>query len=212
MIRDMNVTWLEKRVWLPVAGIALSETTAPTVFRTWVSATSATAQVASSRVTNVVLTAQNDGLGWGMMVPYDLDITKQVRFRVHFTQTADSGTVTFALAYTPIIAGTTVIAVGGTALSTPIPAYTTALATDNVWLVTDFGVINRNTLPDTTDALTLLLTCTDASPNAGLGVLGLEMRYTPRRTQGQERNLLGGKRLVTNRPLGVQLNTTQEGR
>jgi hypothetical protein len=212
MIRDMNVTWLEKRVWLPVAGIALSETTTPTVFRTWVSSSSITAQVASSRVTNVVLTAQNDGLGWGMMVPYDLDITKQVRFRVHFTQTADSGTVTFALAYTPIIAGTTVIAVGGTALDTVIPAYTTALATDNVWLVTDFGIIKRNTLPDTTDALTLLLTCTDATPNAGLGVLGLEMRYTPRRTQGQERNLLGGKRLVTNRPLGVQLNTTQEGR
>lgn len=212
MIRDMNVTWLEKRVWLPIAGLAIGETVTPTVFRTWVSAASATGQIAASRVTGIAIAATNDGAGFGMMVPYDLDITKQVRFRVHFTQTADSGTVTWDLKYTPIIAGTTVISVGATALSTVIPAYTTALATDNVWLVSDFGVINRNTIPDTTDAMTFLLLCTDGAPNAGLSILGLEMRYTPRKTQGQERNLLGGKRLVTNRPLGVLLNTTQEGR
>jgi hypothetical protein len=194
--------------------LALSEASgAATTFRTWVSATSVTAQVASSGVTKLALSAQNDGATWGMLAPFDLDITKQIRWRVHFTQTADSGTVTFAVKYLAVPGdGSTVIAAPTATLDTAIPAYTTALATDNLWLMTDFGVILRNTIPQTTDALVVQVLCTDSSPNAGLGILGVEMRYSPRRTQGQERNLLGGRRLVTTRPLGVLLAPAQEGR
>lgn len=212
MIRDFNIEWLEKRVWLPVAGLMLAEgITGPQALQTWVSATSKTRQVGTSAVTALATTAQNDGGSMAMLAPYDLDINHKIRFRVHFTQTADTGTVTWALTYKPIIAGTSTIAAPATALDVVIPAYTTALATDDVWLVTDFGEIARKTLLDTTDGLLLKLICTDAIPNAALALLGLEMRYTPRRTAGPRRNIIGGRRMVTIRPLGVQLAPAQEG-
>jgi hypothetical protein len=37
------------------------------------------------------------------------------------------------------------------------------------------------------------------------------MRYTPRRMAGPRRNILGGRRTNTNRPLGTILATAQEG-
>lgn len=216
MITDYNLAWLEKRVFIPAAIGPLAEVTTPTVLRTWQSGTSVTAQIAASTATIVRTSAQNDGLTVLMLAPYDLDIKKAVRFRVHYSMTATSGTVTWKVLYDAIIAGrggatgVTVIAAPATALDTAIAAESgTVVAND--YRVTDFGVINRNKLADTTDALIIAVTTTDAAPVAGLGIIGLEMRYTPRRLSGPRRNILGGKRLVTTRPLGVQLATTQEG-
>lgn len=213
MIRDFNIEWLEKRIFIPwssMTGIA-QIVAAGTNFRSQQSATSLTTAIGSSLVEGLAIGAQNDGVSTFLMAPYDLDIKKAIRFRVHFTQTANSGTVTWDLKYTPIIAGTTAIAAPATALDTAIPAYTTALATDDLWLISDFGQINRNTIANTTDGLVMALICTDATPNAGLKLLGLEMRYTPRRTAGPRRNILGGRRMNTTYPLGVQLATAQEG-
>lgn len=219
MIRDYNIEWLEKRIFIPynaigggISGIVdATDASEDTALRAFASATAKVTEIGTSDIAGLAIGADNDGVSGFIMAPYDLDIKKQVRFRVHFTQTADSGTVTWVLTYTPVIAGTTAIAAPTTALSTAIPAYTTALSTDNVWLVSDFGIINRDTLADTTTGLLFKLICTDDTPNAGLSLLGLEMRYTPRRTAGPRRNVLGARRMNTSRPLGVQLHSTQEG-
>src|SRR6266446_1173366 len=213
MIRDKNVEWLEKRVFIPVYAGPLAETTTPTVLRTWQSATSVTAQIAASTATIVRTSAQNDGATVLWLAPYDLDRKKAMRFRVHYSQTATSGTATWQILWDQIIAtqagtaGATVIAAPATALDTVIPAASgTVVAND--YRVTDFGVLKKNTILDTTDALILAVTTTDATPNAGLGIIGVELRYTPRRTGGPERNIRPGRRLST--ALGVTLNATQE--
>jgi hypothetical protein len=217
VIRDFNIEWLEKRIFIPSGIGPLAEVTTPTVLRTWTSATSVTAQVASSGITKLAVSgASTDGMAVLMLAPYDLDIKHKIRFRAHYTSTATTGTVTWAVTYNALqgfsagTAGATVIAAAATALDTVIPAESgTTVASD--YRITGFGEIARGKIADTTDALIIQILCSDASPIAGLGLLGLEMRYTPRRTGGPRRNIIGGRRLVTGRPLGVQLATAQEG-
>lgn len=216
MIRDYNIEWAEAKLFLPVPVHGLAEVTTPTVLRTWQSGTSITAQIAASTASIIRTSAQNDGTTWLLQAPYDLDIKKALRFRVHYSQTATSGTVTWKVLYDQIVAtqagtaGATVIAAPASALSTAVPAASgTVVAND--YRVTDFGILVRNTIVDTCEALILAVTTTDASPAAGLGLIGLEVRYTPRRTAGPRRNVLGGRRFNVTRPLGVQLATSQEG-
>jgi hypothetical protein len=217
MIRDKNIEWLEKRVFLPwsvFTGISrvvnVTDASADPNFRSLVSATAKTAAVGSSVLAGLAIGAQNDGAA-GYWVFYDVDRGKQIRFRVHFTATADTGTVTWQVRYLPVVARQTAIVTPSLDLSTPIPAFSGLVATDNVWYVSGFGVLNKNSLPATTEALALLVRCTDAAPVAGLQFLGLEVRYTPRKTAGPERNLRGGRRLAVDQPLGVKLDPTQEG-
>lgn len=218
MIRDFNLEYLQKRIYIPVFNMSgvYQAVAAGVLFRSQQSATSLAAAVAASLVGKLGIAAQNDGASHQLMIPYDLDITKQLRFRVHFTQTAVSGTVTWQILYLPLIgaisgtAGATVIAAPATALNTVIPALSgTVVASD--YRVSDFGIINRNVLPDTTLGMVLALTCTDAAPVAGLGLIGLELLYTPRKMAGIRRNIQGGRRLTTSRPLGVQLVTGSQG-
>jgi hypothetical protein len=218
MIRDKNVEWLEKRVFLPWSAfsgitrvVSVVDASADPALRSLISATAKAVEVGTATgVGGLAIGAQNDGVV-GYWVFYDLDIRKQVRFRAHFTATADSGTVTWQVHYTPVQAGVTALGAPATALNTPIPAFTGLVATDNVWYVSDFGVINRNTLAATTEALLLRVRCTDATPVTGLTFLGLEVRYTPRKMAGPERNLRGARRLDVSQPLGIKLASTQEG-
>lgn len=239
MIRDYNIEWLEKRVWLPwpvwtsmgvrnnltVNSGATAVTSSAAngaiiggsgVTSNQVSALAIPTTIASALVGGVALPAQNDGVSTLLMVPFDLDIKKALRFRAFYTQTATSGTVTLKLLYDAFIAaqagtaGAGVIAAPASVLSTAFPAASGTVVANDV-RVTDFGVLNRSTLADTTDMLGFALTTTDASPVAGLKFLGLELRYTPRRTAGPRRNVIGARRMVVTRPLGVQLATSQEG-
>ena len=156
---------------------------------------------------------------------YDVDITKQIRFRVLWTQTAATATdaATFIVLYTPVQLTDNVAAVvdpAGTTLIDPATALSTAITALDLSSgvaykpqATSFGVINRNTLADTTSFMLVsveLDAVTTFSADEVL-FLGLEMRYTPRRTAGPRRNILGGRRFNVLRPLGVQLATGQEG-
>ncbi len=215
MIRDKNIDWIEKRIYIPwnaFTGVAQSAAGGG-FFRSLQSTTSVGVAVASSLVAKLATSVQNDGASTLIGMPYDVDRKKQVRFRVFYTSTATTGTVTWKILYDQYVAtsagtaGATVIAVPATALDTVVPAEAgTTVAND--LRVTGFGVINKNTLLDTADGLILAVTCTDAAPIAGLGLLGLEMRYTPRMTAGPERNLLGAIRLDITKPLGVTNATT----
>lgn len=226
MLRDFNTEWLEKRVFIPwnsMTGIYRANATPATYVQNQKyefvgqgGNTNIGTQVAASFAAGLAIAAQNDGASHLWMAPFDLDIKKALRFRVHYTQTATSGTVTWQIKYSAIVAtqagtaGATVIAVAGTALDTVIPAASgTVVAND--YRVTDFGQINRGTIPDTSDAIIMQVICTDAAPVAGLKLLGTELRYTPRRMAGPRRNILGGRRLRTSQPLGTILATTQEG-
>lgn len=206
MLRDFNMEWLEKRVFLPAQ-----------VFQTFVTGAGVAAgdpvfqEINASGVTGIQVAAASDAIST-LWMPSDLDITKQIRFRVWWSKnSADADQETVTVLYRAYVAGTTTIDVPASALSTPIPAYTFGTVA-NVLEVTDFGILNRNTLPNTTAMLGLNVasTMTTASTTE-ISIVGLEIRYTPRRTAGPRRNILGGRRLNTTYPLGVQLASAQEG-
>lgn len=206
MIRDFNIEWKEVRklilaqefqTFVTGAGVAAGDP----VFQ----------EINSSGITGIQVAAASDAIATIVSLD-EVDITKQIRFRALVSSSStDADAETFTVTYTPLIAGTTVLIAPATALSTAIPAFTFG-TTANVPTFTDFGILNRNTLADTVFALSVGLasTMTNASTTE-ISLLGLEMRYTPRRTAGPRRNILGGRRLVTTRPSGVQLASAQEG-
>jgi hypothetical protein len=218
MLRDFNVDWLQKRVFIPwnaFSGVGQSAAGGGGL-RAYESTTSLGAQVAAALVGKLGIGAQNDGGATLIMAPYDLDIKKALRFRVAYTQTAVSGTVTWQIRYLPLIAtqagtaGATVIAAPSTVLDVVIPAASgTVVASDLRY--TDWGQINRGILVDTTYGLLVEARCTDAGPVAGLGLIGLEIAYSTRKMIGPRRNIQGGRRLQSDRPLGTIPALSQEG-
>jgi hypothetical protein len=206
MIRDFNIEWLEKKIYIPAQS-----------FQSQVSGafigdgTSAFAEISSFDVTGALLASTGTGINHIMMVPYDLDRNHAIRFRVWWSNSTTDGDIeTPTLVYKALTAGDAMID-AATALDTVIPAYTFN-ATANAMEVTDFGAIKRGTLADKTEALILKLTLTfNTASNSEISLMGLEMRYTPRKTAGPRRNILGGRRMKDTAPLGVILNVKQEG-
>src|SRR5216117_439546 len=181
MIRDYNMEYLEKKVLLLaqdfqtfITGAGVS-TGAP-VFQ----------QIASSGITGIQVNQASDAIAT-LWMPADVDRSKQMRFRVWWSKNStDADVETATLTYTAYVAGTTVIIDPATALSTAIPAYTFGTAA-NALEVTDFGILNKNTLLVTTAMLGFKVasTMTNASANE-ISIIGLEIRYTPRQMSGPE--------------------------
>jgi len=163
------------------------------------------------------------------MTPYDLDITKDVSFRIHWTNGTTASANVWGLTYALLIApansdsSTSLTSIGSTnlgaippatynALDIAIPSATSSGA--NNWEITDMGHIKApahggaNPLTTRTYGLSLKINLTTLANTPAL--LGLEIRYSNRKMIGQRRNILGGKRLME--PLGVQWTATrQEG-
>src|SRR6266851_7827049 len=151
------------------------------------------AEIAAADITAPLIATTGGAVNHCLRVPYDLDRTKAIRFRVWWTiNVTDADVETPVLTYAAIKAGA-VIADAATALDTVIPAYTFN-GTANAAEVTGFGVIKKGTLIDTTEFLQLKIATTFNTASASeISYLGLEIRYTPRKTVGPRRNLIGGR-------------------
>lgn len=207
MIRDFNVDWLEKRVWLP-AQSAQSQITGA-----FINDGAAVFQEIGSTLglSGVQVNQANDAIAWLWKVPYDLDRSKQLRVRAWITKTGtDADAETITVTYSAL-GRLGVVVDPATALSTTIAAFTFA-GTANALEATAWGIISRNTLATTVEFLNwkLASTMTNASADE-ISLLGIELAYTPRRTAGPRKNILGGRRLAADNPLGVSLHATQEG-
>lgn len=206
MIRDFNVEWSEVIEYLPAQA-----------FQTFVTGAGIAAgapvfqEISTSGISGIQINQAADSIATFWHMGNHVDIKKQIRFRVWWSKNStDADAETATVLYTPVVAGTTAIAAPATALSTAIPSYTFG-TTANVAEVTDFGIIARATLPDTTAGLLIDVASTMTNASADeISLLGLEIRYTPRRTGGPRRNLLGGRRWLTTRPQGTLLATAQE--
>jgi hypothetical protein len=221
MIRDFNIEWLEQRVYIPAWNFQTFAIVGPSGGATDLGGANGAGagapvmtEIGATGITGGEIGANGDMFST-LWCPSDVDITKQIRARVWWTQTSTTttDTIDWIVTYTPIIAETTVLVDPVTALSTAITLADASSGVAARVQATAFGVLNRNTLADTVDLLALRVEA-DAigtfSANEPL-FLGLELRYTPRRTAGPRRNILGGRRLVATRPLGVQLHASQEG-
>lgn len=210
MIKDKNIEWLEKRVYLPAQA-----------FQTYVTGASVSTgdpvfqEVAATGITGIQIAAAGDAISHAWMVPYDLDRGRQVRFRIWYSQTSTTPTdsVDWTLTYQQILEESTVMVLPATALDTVIPLADLSSGVASQLQASDFGVIARNTLTTTCMFLNLLVVATAIGTYSAneINLMGLEVRYTPRRTGGPEKNLRGGRRLATATPLGTVLHATQEG-
>jgi len=240
MIRDENVEWLRKRIYIPAgtfSGVGNAQATAAYTANTgvasWGSAAAASVvlkNINSSAIQALAFTTQTTDLvvhAW--MTPYDLDITKDISFRIHWTNGTSASANVWGLTYALLNApansdlSTSLTSIGSTNLGAVPPATYNALdvtipsassSAANAWEVTDMGHIKAkshggaNPLVNQTYGLSLKINLTTLANTPAL--LGLEVRYSVRKMIGQRRNIIGGKRL--HEPMGVQWTATrQEG-
>lgn len=220
MIRDFNIEWLEEKEFIPYSQFGIVITPASGGATDSGGAVGAdtgdpvTQEVGTSGITGWQIGAAGDMFAT-IWPAWHIDITKQLRFAIVYSQssTTATDTVDWIVTYTPLILETTAIVTPVTALSTAIALGDASSGVANVIQRSDFGNIARNTLADTTWGLALRVEADAIGTYSAneLTFLGVEVRYTPRRTGGPRRNILGGRRLVDTRPLGVQLATAQEG-
>lgn len=205
MIRDKNMEWLEKRVFIPAQG-----------FQTFVTGAGISAgnpvfqEISTFGISGIQINQANDSISHVMMLPYDLDPTFQIRVRVWLTSSSTDGDAETITVVHKLLGRGTALAAPATALDTAIPAYTFS-STAYALGITDFGVINANTVTTSHEAIVfdVASTMTNASANE-ISILGIEFCYTPRRLAGPQYNLRAARRLTATAPMGTALATTQE--
>lgn len=186
---DSQVVWRPGRIWLPV-----------TNFSAYVGAAGATAgahtgapvfqEISTFGIVGLLMDTAADEVNTYMPLPYDIDLSKRIYMRVHWTSgsatTAD--TIDWRVWYKAIVFhSTTLLAIGdtgGVALDKVIAQDTVSGAYH--WQVTEEGYLDAGKLSYDTEGL--LLSIELHAFAAGLTEdkfpLGLEIRYSPRRLWG----------------------------
>ena len=190
---DAGFLWRPGRVFLPA-----------TNFSNYVGAAGATAgahtgapvfqEISTFGVVGLLMDTAADEANTYMILPDDIDLSKRIYTRVHWTSgsTDVADTVTWKVWYKPLIFNTTAILAigdtGGTALDKVVAAQDVPVATAYAWAVTAEGYLDAGKLPETTGALVLAveLDAFDAGLSEDKFLLGLELRYTPRRLWGPD--------------------------
>lgn len=184
---DACFEWRPKRLYIPVpsfsgilgaAGVSVGASTGAAVQQ----------EISTFGIVSILMDTAGDVLDHNLQLPPDIDIAKDIRFRVHWTSgsatTAD--TITWKVFYLPIVPNTTTIAAASTALTTVIAEDTVAGA--YIWQATEWGILKGGTLAANVEALMLQVEL-DAFA-AGLTEdkfpLGLEMAYSPKKLRGPD--------------------------
>lgn len=189
---DKSFEWRPGRIYIPAwqfAGLDYEVTTATDIKSMGTGAANDTSiiEINTSGVTALNMTANANSIETFLMVPADLDIQKNIFFRVWWTANNTSGSVTWDVLYKPYIPGTTVLgtAVSATAISTAIGAHTMAGVAFTM-MRTPEGILNANTLLETCEAIQLGVVRTAVATITTASFIGLEIRYSPRRLRGPD--------------------------
>ena len=190
---DANVVWRPERIWLPA-----------TNFSNYVGAAGATAgahtgapvfqEISTFGVVGLLMDTAADEANTYTLLPPDIDLSKRIYARVHWTSgsTDTADTVTWKVWYKALVFNTTAILAigdtGGVALDKVIAADDVPVATAYAWAVTEEGYLDAGKLPDNAEALLLSveLDAFDAGLSEDKFLLGVELRYTPRRLWGPD--------------------------
>ena len=185
--RDSHFWWRPGRVYIPAwqfSGLDYEATTATDIKSMGTGAANDTsiAEINTSGITAVNMTANANSLEHLMALPYDIDLSKNIYFRVYWTANNTSGSVTWDVLYKAITPNSTVLgsAVSATALTRTIGAHTMAGVAYTI-MRTPEGVLIGNTLADSVEMLQLGVVRTTATTITTASFLGLEIRYTPHR-------------------------------
>lgn len=147
-------------------------------------------EISTFGLVGVLLDTAGDMVLTDHMLPYDMDLAKNVYVRVHWacgsTDTAD--TITWIVTYRAHIPEVTALATPATALSTAIVADTVPVATAYTVNRSPWGVINADAIDKKAEHMAWLVEM-DAFA-AGLTedkfILGLEIQYSPKRLRGPD--------------------------
>lgn len=196
---DKELLWRPGRLYIPAwqfSGLDYEVTTATDLKSMGTGAANDTSviEINSSGITAVNMAANANSLEHFMAIPYDVDLTYPLFFSVVWTANNTSGSVTWDVLYKPFIANTTVLgtAVSATVLSKAIGVHTMAGVAFTV-MVSPEGRLNGGVLPDTTEYVQLGVVRTTVVTITTASFLGLNIRYTPKRMQGNTGMLMPAK-------------------
>lgn len=189
---DKGLEWRPGRIYIPAwnfSGLDYETTTATDIKSMSTGAANDTSiiEINTSGITALNFTANANALDTFMMLPYDMDIQKNIYFRIWWTANNTSGSVTWDVLYKTYIPDTTVL---GTAVSAT--ALTTAIGSDSMAGVaftvmrSPEGILAGGTLLETCEALQLGVVRTSVATITTASFLGLEIRYSPRRMRGPD--------------------------
>lgn len=184
---DKQFEWRPARVHIPIssfsgligaAGVSVGANTGAPVQQ----------EISTFGIVSVLMDTAGDVIDHNWSLPADLDINKNIYFRLHWTSgsatTAD--TIDWKVFYKPIVPNSTTIAAASTALDTVIAQDTVVGA--YTWQTTEWGILNAGTLAHDVEKLMLQVEL-DAFA-AGLTEdkfpLELEIAYSPKRLRGPD--------------------------
>lgn len=191
---DACFEWRPGRIHIPVsnftgilgaAGVSVGANTGAPVQQ----------EVSTFGIVGILMDTAGDVIDTNLSLPYDVDLNKDIRFRVHWTSgsatTAD--TITWKVFYKAIVPDTTTIAAAATALDTVIAEDTVAGA--YIWQATSWGVLKGGTLAHNVEKLMLQveLDAFAAGLTENIFPLELEIAYSPKRLRGPDGMKHGAK-------------------
>jgi hypothetical protein len=201
MIRsDAQVVWRPGRIYIPVwqfqgiQQVAL-DGNAANVDTVLISAGTTAAPLTEVNGTgNMGLLMNTDGMevNHTMQLPYDFDSKFPLYVRVHWVSgSADvADTVAWIVRYLKIVPNVTALISAATALDTTIAVDTQPVATAYTWAVTEWGAIDPRVtaIADTVELIEweVEMDTKDSDMSEALLLMGLELRYTPKRLWGAD--------------------------
>lgn len=191
---DKIMEWRPGRIHIPVsnftgilgaAGVSAGANTGAPVQQ----------EISTFGIVGILMDTAGDVIDTNLSLPYDVDIAKDIKFRVHWTSgsstTAD--TITWKVFYKPIVPDSTTIAAASTALDTVIAEDTVAGA--YTWQATSWGVLKGGTLAANVEKLMIQveLDAFAAGLTENIFPLELEIAYSPKRLRGPDGMAHGAK-------------------
>lgn len=187
---DKEMLWRPGRIYIPAwqfTGLDYEATTATDIKSMGTGAANDTAitEINTSGVTGISMGANANSVETLIQIP-DLDKNFNIYFCIWWTANNTSGTCTWDVLYKKFVADTTVLgsAVSATTLSTAIGADTMAGVAYTLMRSPE-GVLVGGTLDDNVEVLQLGVVRTNVTTITTPYFVGLGIRYTPKRLQGQ---------------------------
>lgn len=189
--QDKEILWRPGRLYIPAwqfSGLDYEATTAIDIksMGTGAANDTAVAEINTSGVTGVSFGANANSLEHFLAVPYDMDLKHPIYFSAVWTANNTSGSVTWDVLYKRYVANSTVLgsAVSATVLDKTLGLQSMAGVAYTV-MVTGEGRLNGGTLANDTEYLQLGVVKTTVATITTAYLIGLNIRYTPKRLVGQ---------------------------
>lgn len=163
-------------------------------------------EISSFGVNGILMNTDGMMVNHEMLAPYDLDVRKDIRCRLHWTcgSTDTADTVLWKMLYMALVPEVTALKVADVAFDTILATDTVPVATAYTVNRTSWAVIKGGTISAAAEhlAFNIEMDTKDTDLSEDLFLLGLEIAYSPKRLRGPDGMAHGAK--LPNAMLGDQ--------